>query len=205
MLRPREYQGAMLGAVVLFSIGATCAVVAVTGGDTSTTIFASLFAAGATGLGVNNVRVASRLQRVPPDLDNLLGFVLPFAKERLVTYSGVYPFGSVLAADGRKRLVEGYGQTDRPSVNEALNGLRERFHSEAQSKRIRASAICVGIRRDRTETGIGTEVLVGLENADGAAMYVSLPDRINADRSVEYGKLIAIRARPTIFVPQGVV
>jgi len=137
-----------------------------------------------------------------PDLDHLLNTVIRFAKQMPAKHGEFYPFGATMGVNGRKSGVGGYTGNERPPVNEVIDLLQKGFRHDAQSQKIRATALCLNVSVNHPRTGVKTDAIrVTLEHAGGDAVNVFLPYRISENRSVEYGQLFASKARPTIFGP----
>jgi hypothetical protein len=83
-------------------------------------------------------------QKVRQDYENLMNFLLPFAKKSLRKRGGFHPFGAAIRVDGSMEAVAGYDDKENPDADELLSLLIDGLKDRAEELR------AVGICRDVT-------------------------------------------------------
>lgn len=135
-----------------------------------------------------------------PDLDALLGSLLPFAERMLDRHGEFYPFGARMTAGGELELAAAETGAERPPVQELLDALSEGFRAQASAGAIRAAGVCYAVEiRRAEETRTTSAICVSLDHASAEAVDVFVPYRRRRFRGVKYGEPTAVRGSLRFF------
>ena len=133
------------------------------------------------------------------EMDYLLDFVIPFAKDQLEKRGEFYPYAAAVKADGKGEAFMGHPGQEDPSNRDMVNFLARGLRESAQSKGYRATAICF-MARTRADGEHQSHDAIGvfLEHGDGEAVEVYLPYERLEDGVYRYLDSVASGADPTI-------
>jgi len=135
------------------------------------------------------------------DFNPLLETLLRFAKKSLEEQAAFLPFAAMMLADGEISHVAGHTGDERPGAAKVLQLLEGTLRGMAKKRGMRAAGICVDIRFASSSGEPKTDAIqVFLEHREGNVVNVLLPYRKMEPGQVSYGKLMAVRAEPKLFV-----
>jgi hypothetical protein len=135
------------------------------------------------------------------DFNPLLDTLIRFAKKCLEERGAFLPFAATMSADGEVSHVAGHSGEERPGAPKVLQFLEGTLRAMVRKNGLRAAGICVDIRFAASLDEPKTDAIqVFLEHREGNVVDLLLPYRRVAPGQVSYGKLMAVRAEPKLFV-----
>lgn len=139
-----------------------------------------------------------------PDLDKILGFLLPFAQKTLRERGDFHPFGATV--DGEEDLVLAMADVDEDSeeidAQEMIDVLVEGFRVRARAGDLRASGICMDVRITMPETGESKDAIcIRLEHEVGESLDVILPYAVDEDGVIDYDEMFSMEGEQQVFDP----
>jgi hypothetical protein len=127
------------------------------------------------------------------DLDALLDQLLPFAQEMLRKKGDLFPFGAVMKADGKMKLLAGSAGSwsgDPEQAKELMGIVVDAMRAQAVTGEVRAVGLCFPTVV-ATDMGEDTEAVgVSLEHVAGDEAHVFLPFTRGRFKSVKFGELM---------------
>ena len=140
-----------------------------------------------------------------PDFNPLLEILLRFAKRSLAEKNAFLPFAAVLSSDSELSYVRG-DTGDRPAgAPVLLEVLEGALRAMIKKDGLKAAGICIDIRFATSPQEPRTDAIqVFLEHREGNVVNILLPYRKIAPGQITYGKLMAVRGEPKIFLIPGV-
>jgi hypothetical protein len=135
-----------------------------------------------------------------PDMDRLLGTLLPFAKRMLHEYGDFHPFGAQIEADGSVQMVGADNGEEFPEALELIDLLQQSFLQDARKGKITATGICMDVRVIAPGSSEKTDAIgVSFEHAEAEPLDVFLPYR-KMQNDVAYGEMFTRPAQAKIFI-----
>jgi hypothetical protein len=139
-----------------------------------------------------------------PDFNPLLEILLCFAKKFLAEKNAFLPFAAVMSSDGEVSYVAGDTGDEPAGAPMLLQVLEGALREMIKKDNLKAAGICVDIRFAASPEEPKTDAIqVFLEHREGNVVNLLLPYKKIAPGQISYGKLIAVRGEPKIFlIPQ---
>jgi hypothetical protein len=136
-----------------------------------------------------------------PDFNPLLEILLRFAQKFLAEKNAFLPFAAVMSAENEVSYVAGDEPAGAPMLLQVLEGA---LRAMSKKDGLKAAGICVDIRFAASPEEPKTDAIqVFLEHREGNVVNILLPYKKIAPGQISYGKLIAVRGEPKIFlIPQ---
>ncbi len=121
------------------------------------------------------------------DLDELLSASLGFAQQELANHGELYPYATVIRADGQTKMIAGHERTasEHPAAGDIVASCMAQL--AARQHAIRAAAIIADVRLP--DHG-GDAIEVSLEHAEGQMLRVLLP-YARRHKAITYGQIRA--------------
>jgi hypothetical protein len=134
------------------------------------------------------------------DFDELLNFILPFAKSLLLKYGSFHPFGAYKQIDGNIAAIAGYDDRQEEDPQISIDLLIDDMRNDALIERITAAAVCMTV--DVQLPHITEEVSaihVNLDHAAGDSMDVYLPYIEGSEGEIQFEEACAAQGVSKIF------
>jgi hypothetical protein len=146
----------------------------------------------------------------PEQLHELLMYCIGFARTMLEETGTFYPFGAVLAADGKVGGVGGHTGAERPKPQDVYRLLSGGFVSGARSGQYLGTALAANVNIPQHYSPVFPDGLrVHLESA-GYARFIYVPYRLGKKsllsrkkRVVQLGEPFSVEVPPSVFVGSG--
>ena len=136
------------------------------------------------------------------DLNEMLNFLMEFAKLMVKEHGGFYPFGAGMDEENRMTSLGLESDTDYPASKDVLALVHSALVKQATAGEIKASGICMDVHIVPPGSEEPSDAIcVELEHESGEAVHVFLPYSIDASRTVTFGEMFATPGEQTIFVP----
>jgi hypothetical protein len=138
------------------------------------------------------------------DFHPLLEILLRFAKKFLAEKNVFLPFAAVMSADGEVSYVAGDTGDEPAGAPMLLQVLEGALRAMIKKDGLKAAGICVDIRFASSPQEPKTDAIqVFLEHREGHVVNILVPYKKLAPGQISYGKLLAVRGEPKIFlIPQ---
>ena len=132
------------------------------------------------------------------EIEQLLKYLLPFAREKLNRDGEFYPYAAIVAADGELKLVAA-AAGEEPDAGDLLLALHQELREQAAEGSIRASGIAADVTLTDPDSGETTDaVQVELDHAEAEPVDVYVPYE-SAEGGIKFGDLVAAEGREPVF------
>jgi hypothetical protein len=132
------------------------------------------------------------------EIEQLLKYLLPFAREKLNRDGEFYPYAAIVAADGELKLVAA-AAGEEPDAGDLLLALHQELREQAAEGSIRASGIAADVTLTDPDSGETTDaVQVELDHAEAEPVDVYVPYE-SAEDGIKFGDLVAAEGREPVF------
>ena len=134
------------------------------------------------------------------ECEELLSFLLSFAKNQLKKRGEFYPFGAVMLDSGDITATAFYdADNEFPDSTEVIRILTETHKEKAEKEEIKASGICwdaiVAL-----ENGVQTDaVIISLEHRESYSVIIGQPYRFGLLRKLDLSNIFAREGKHDIF------
>jgi len=135
-----------------------------------------------------------------PDLDDLLNALLPFAQQTLAKHGEFFPFGASVTPTGEIFATGAYEGNEHPPSQQLIDLLTQAFRQEASAGKIRAAAICCGVRAiPPGQTEKTDAIRISAEHQNGEAVDVYLPYKKGWFGKISYGAMFGAARERAFF------
>jgi hypothetical protein len=134
------------------------------------------------------------------EMDTLLDALLKFARMMLDRRGEFYPCGASIDSHGGLSFAAGWDGNEQADSNDILKLVYDDLRARAARHEIRASAVCVGVRVQRTRDSEKSDaVQVAIEHAAADPVKVFLPYTKRRIGGIKYGELFAEVGERNVF------
>src|SRR6185436_3050795 len=138
------------------------------------------------------------MDELKDEIEQLLKYLLPFAREKLKRDGEFYPYAAIVAADGELKLVAA-AAGEEPDAGDLLLALHQELREQAAEGSIRASGIAADVTLTDPDSGETTDaVQVELDHAEADAVDIYVP-YVSSGEGVTFGELVAAAGREPVF------
>jgi hypothetical protein len=138
------------------------------------------------------------MDELKDEIEQLLKYLLPFAREKLNRDGEFYPYAAIVAADGELKLVAA-AAGEEPDAGDLLLALHQELREQAAEGSIRASGIAADVTLTDPDSGETTDaVQVELDHAEAEPVDVYVPYE-SAENGIKFGDLVAAEGREPVF------
>lgn len=135
------------------------------------------------------------------DLDELLNFVLPFAKNLLIKYGSFHPFGAYKQTDGNIAAIAGYDDKQEDDPLKTIDLLIKDLREDALIDRIIAAAVCTTVYVQLPQYSDEISAIhVNLDHAQGDPIDVYLPYIEELGGEIRFEEACAVESGSKIFL-----
>jgi hypothetical protein len=135
------------------------------------------------------------------DFDELLNFVLPFAKNLLIKYGSFHPFGAYKKVDGNIAAIAGYDEQQEGDPLKSIDLLIEDLRKDALIDQIIAAAVCTSVYVQLPQYSDEISAIhVNLDHAQGDAIDIYLPYNEELGGEIRFEEGCAAESGSKIFL-----
>jgi hypothetical protein len=138
------------------------------------------------------------MDELKDEIEQLLKYLLPFAREKLNRDGEFYPYAAIVAANGEIKLVAA-AAGEEPDAGDLLLALHQELREQAAEGSIRASGIAADVTLTDPDSGETTDaVQVELDHAEAEPVDVYVPYE-SVEDGIKFGDLVAAEGREPVF------
>ena len=134
------------------------------------------------------------------DAEELIGSLMPFAKQMLEQHREFFPFAGKMALDGKITHEGAFNGSEHPPSQELINILRQAHQREARAQKLRACAIIYDIRTiPPGHTEKQDAIAAAVDHISGYSAVVVYPYAFDANGQLRVEAPFAIAGANDIF------